>query len=74
MRKAIAKVLTVISEKRIAAARKDFGKKKYQPKDLRQRKTRSYRRKLTRHESSLKTIKGQKRADNDKVRKYAVAQ
>eukprot|EP00352_Strombidinopsis_acuminata_P001407 CAMPEP_0176348438 /NCGR_PEP_ID=MMETSP0126-20121128/7869_1 /TAXON_ID=141414 ORGANISM="Strombidinopsis acuminatum, Strain SPMC142" /NCGR_SAMPLE_ID=MMETSP0126 /ASSEMBLY_ACC=CAM_ASM_000229 /LENGTH=123 /DNA_ID=CAMNT_0017697237 /DNA_START=32 /DNA_END=403 /DNA_ORIENTATION=+ len=73
VRKAIAKVLTVISEKRIAAARSEFGKKKYLPKDLRQRKTRAFRRRLTRHESNLKTAKVQKKLDNQKLRKFAVA-
>ena len=35
VRKSIAKVLTVLSEKRIASARTESKKKRYTPKDLR---------------------------------------
>jgi large subunit ribosomal protein L35e len=50
-------VLTVINEKRIAAARETFKKSKYTPYDLRQKKTRAYRKKLTQHELGLRTAK-----------------
>ena len=73
MRKAIAKVLTVLSEKRRASARIDTRKRKYTPKDLRIKGTRSFRRKLTKHEAALKTPKQQKKIDNFKLRKFALA-
>merc|ERR1712167_209765 len=48
VRKNIAKVLTVLNEKRRTEARKAFSGKKHQPMDLRMKKTRAFRRKLTR--------------------------
>merc|ERR1712007_252124 len=47
VRKNIAKVLTVINEKRRSEARDAFGKKKYLPRDLRMKKTRAFRRRPT---------------------------
>merc|ERR1712045_842916 len=47
VRKSIAKALTVLSEKRRDAAREETKKKRYTPKDLRLKKTRAWRRKLT---------------------------
>ena len=73
IRKNIAKCMTVLSEKRIDAARNEFKKKKYTPVDLRQKKNRAYRRKLSPFEKAKKTVRGQKRADNLKLRKYALA-
>jgi len=73
VRKAIAKVLTVINEKRRDAAKESNKKKKYTPKDLRMKKTRAFRKKLTKHERSLRTLKQQKKANNFRPRKYAIA-
>merc|ERR1711971_1142625 len=73
VRKNIAKVLTVINEKRRAEARDAFGKKKYMPRDLRMKKTRAFRRRLTKFERTRTTHRAQKKADNSKLRKYAVA-
>ncbi len=72
VRKAIAKVLTVINEKRRDAAR-DASKKKRTPFDLRVRKTRAFRRRLTKHERSVRTLRQQKREDNFPLRKFALA-
>ena len=72
VRKSIAKVLTVLSEKRIETARTDFKKKKYTPKDLRMKKSRAFRRRLTPYEAKKLTVRAQKKADNNKVRKYAL--
>lgn len=72
MRKAIARVLTVLSEKRITAARDAHKKDKHAPHDLRQKKTRAYRRKLTPFEAKKTTLRQQKKNDNNKVRKYAL--
>lgn len=73
MRKNIARVLTVLSEKRITAAREQFKGKKYTPHDLRQKKTRAFRRNLTAFESKKLTLKAQKKVDNFKARKFALA-
>merc|ERR1712007_130740 len=73
VRKNIAKVLTVINEKRRSEARDAFGKKKYLPRDLRMKKTRAFRRRLTKFERTRTTHRAQKKADNSKLRKYAVA-
>ena len=73
VRKNIAKVLTVISEKRRAEARDAFSKAKYTPYDLRAKKTRAFRRKMTKFERTRTTKRAQKKADNSKLRKYAVA-
>ena len=62
MRKAIAKVLTVINEKRIHKARE--GVKGRTPYDLRYKKTRAFRRRLTKLELSLKTLRQQKKENN----------
>ena len=72
MRKAIAKVLTVINEKRRNKAR-DECKKKRTPLDLRYRKTRAYRKKLTTDDLSRKTLRQQKKENNFRPRKFALA-
>ena len=72
MRKAIAKVRTVINEKRRSKARED-SKKGRTPYDLRYKKTRAFRRRLTKHERSLKTLRQQKKENNFRQRKFALA-
>merc|ERR1712048_404357 len=72
VRKNIAKVLTVLNEKRRAAARDAFKKSHYTPYDLRLKKTRAFRRRMTKNERSRQTARQQKKADNFKLRKYAV--
>jgi large subunit ribosomal protein L35e len=62
VRKSIAKALTVLSEKRIDAAREENKKKRYTPKDLRLKKTRAWRRKLTKFEEKKLTLRAQKKA------------
>ena len=73
VRKNIAKTMTVLSEKRIDAARDAFKKKRHMPHDLRQKKNRTFRRRLTPFEKRRVTVRGAKKAANSKVRKYAVA-
>ena len=68
VRKNIAKVLTVLSEKRIAAARDEFKKKRYTPVDLRQKKNRAFRRRLTPFEKNKMTARAQKKALNNRPR------
>ena len=72
MRKAIAKVLTVINEKRRNQARADT-KKQRTPYDLRYKKTRAFRRRLTKNELSLRTLRQQKKENNFRPRKFALA-
>lgn len=50
VRLSIAQVLTVISQKQKAALREAYKNKKYMPLDLRPKKTRAIRRRLTRHQ------------------------
>merc|ERR1712110_1380619 len=73
VRKNIAKVLTVLNEKRRAEAKDAFAKKRYTPYDLRLKKTRAFRRRMTKFERTRTTLRQQKKANNSKLRKYAVA-
>ncbi|CAL9771694.1 unnamed protein product, partial [Musa acuminata subsp. burmannicoides] len=50
VRLSIARVLTVISQKQKAALREVYKKKKLMPLDLRPKKTRAIRRRLTKHQ------------------------
>ncbi|KAB1226053.1 60S ribosomal protein L35, partial [Morella rubra] len=65
-------VLTVISQKQKAALREAYKKKKYLPLDLRPKKTRAIRRRLTKHQASLKTEREKKREMYFPMRKYAI--
>ena len=71
MRKAIAKVLTVINEKRRNKARDET--KKRTPLDLRYKKTRAFRKRLTKDDLSRKTLRQQKKENNFRQRKFALA-
>merc|ERR550539_2341696 len=57
IRKGIARVLTVYNQTQKGALRTAFADKKYMPLDLRQKKTRAFRRKLTPTELSRKTLR-----------------
>ncbi|KAJ8509314.1 hypothetical protein ONZ45_g8506 [Pleurotus djamor] len=72
VRKSIARVLTVINQKSRQNLREYYKKKKFLPLDLRAKKTRAIRRRLTKHEASLKTLKQTKKDQNFPIRKYAV--
>merc|ERR1712121_235753 len=72
VRKSIARVLTVINQTQKENLRKLFRGKKYQPKDLRPKKTRALRRRLNKHESPLISEKERKRRLHNPVRVYAV--
>ncbi|PPQ98514.1 hypothetical protein CVT24_004005 [Panaeolus cyanescens] len=72
VRKSIARVLTVMNQKQRQNLREYYKDKKYLPLDLRPKKTRAIRRRLTKHESSLKTLKQTKKDKNFPIRKYAV--
>eukprot|EP00271_Cylindrocystis_brebissonii_P010219 TRINITY_DN26345_c0_g1_i1.p1 TRINITY_DN26345_c0_g1~~TRINITY_DN26345_c0_g1_i1.p1 ORF type:complete len:145 (+),score=38.71 TRINITY_DN26345_c0_g1_i1:64-435(+) len=72
VRLSIAQVLTVISQSQKSALRTAYAKKKYLPLDLRPKKTRAIRRRLTNHQASLKTLREKKREAYYPLRKYAV--
>ncbi|KAK7402167.1 hypothetical protein VNO78_14216 [Psophocarpus tetragonolobus] len=72
VRLSIAQVLTVISQKQKAALREAYKNKKYLPLDLRPKKTRAIRRRLTKHQASLKTEREKKKELYFPLRKYAV--
>merc|ERR1712121_231943 len=72
VRKSIARVLTVMNQTQKENLRKYYKSKKYIPKDLRFKKTRAMRRKLTPHERSIKSAKQQRKERLYPLRKYAV--
>ncbi|KAL3620634.1 60S ribosomal protein L35 [Castilleja foliolosa] len=72
VRLSIARVLTVISQKQKAALREVYSKKKYLPLDLRPKKTRAIRRRLTKHQASLKTEKQKTKEMYFPLRKYVI--
>ena len=73
VRKNVAKLLTVMNEKRRTAAKSEWKDKKYTPKDLRTKGTKASRKGLTNAEKKVSTLKAQKKAANFRLRKYAVA-
>merc|ERR550514_1884038 len=72
VRKSIARVLTVVNQKKTDAVRAAFKGKKYAPLDLRVKKTRSIRQRLTRDQANAKTEMQQKKEKRFPLRKYAV--
>ncbi|KAL5055974.1 hypothetical protein RYX36_036656 [Vicia faba] len=72
VRLSIAQVLTVISQKQKSALREAYKKKKYLPLDLRPKKTRAIRRRLTKNQQSLKTEREKKKEIYFPLRKYAI--
>nr|GMC59073.1 60S ribosomal protein L35-like [Ipomoea batatas]GMC61683.1 60S ribosomal protein L35-like [Ipomoea batatas]GMC65594.1 60S ribosomal protein L35-like [Ipomoea batatas]GMD86116.1 60S ribosomal protein L35-like [Ipomoea batatas] len=64
----VAKVLTVISQKQKAVLREAYKNKKYLPLDLRPKKTRAIRRRLTKHQ----TERQKKKEMYFPLRKYAI--
>merc|ERR1712083_232561 len=72
VRKTIARVLTVINQTQKAEIRKLYQGKKYKPVDLRPKKTRALRRRLNKHQLTLKTAKTQNKERLYKQRKFAL--
>ncbi|RHZ88025.1 hypothetical protein Glove_26g95 [Diversispora epigaea] len=72
VRKSIARVKTVISQTQRNHLRNFFKGNKYKPLDLRPKKTRAIRRKLTKYEASRMTNRERMRAIHFPQRKYAV--
>ena len=73
-RKDIARTLTVLNTMKKDAAKKKYAGAKYKPFDLRPQKTRKIRRRLTKHQANLTTLKERKRSENFPQRKFAVMQ
>ncbi|CAJ2658974.1 unnamed protein product [Trifolium pratense] len=72
VRLSIAQVFTVLSQKQKAALREVYKNKKYLPLDLRPKKTRAIRRRLPKHQASLKTEREKKMETYFPLRKYAI--
>merc|ERR1711906_83597 len=72
VRKNIARVLTVINETQKGALRQHYETMKYAPLDLRPKKTRAIRRRLTKFEAGQKTKRQASRAALFPLRKYEV--
>ncbi|KJH44792.1 ribosomal protein L29 [Dictyocaulus viviparus] len=72
VRKTIARILTVINQNYKQELRKFYAGHKYKPIDLRKKKTRAIRRRLTKHEQSLKTAKELHKKRAFPMRKFAV--
>jgi len=75
VRKNIARVLTVINANQRENVRAFYAGKKYQPKDLRAKKTRAIRRQLTKEEQRKETDKARKQRKKQiafPLRKYAI--
>nr|GMD52829.1 60S ribosomal protein L35 [Ipomoea batatas] len=70
--RSLDEVLTVISQTQKAALRNAYKNKKYLPLDLRPKKTRAIRRRLTKHQASLKTEREKKKEMYFPLRKYAI--
>lgn len=72
VRKNIARTLTVINLKQRASLREHYKGKKFQPLDLRAKKTRALRRKLTKHEQKKITERQHKKNVHFGVRRYVI--
>ncbi len=72
VRKSIARVLTVFNQQVKSAVREKLKGAKRLPTDLRAKKTRAIRRRLTLNEAGKKTVRAAKKASNFPQRVFAV--
>ncbi len=72
IRKSVATVLTVINQKEMGELRKFYATKKFKPLNLREKKTRAIRRRLTPAQASKLTSREAKRAQYFPLRKFAI--
>lgn len=72
VRRSIARVLTVINSKQRQSLREFYKKKAFLPLDLRPKKTRAIRKRLTKHEATLVSEKQRKRQIHFPKRAYAI--
>ncbi|KAI9728640.1 MAG: 60S ribosomal protein L35 [Chrysothrix sp. TS-e1954] len=73
LRKSIARILTIINTTQRQQLRLFYANKKYQPLDLRPKKTRAIRRQLTKHQQRKVTEKTKKKVSAFPPRNFAVA-
>jgi len=72
VRLSIARILTVISQNQRSALKEAYAGQKHIPLDLRAKKTRAIRRRLTKEQAAKKTVKQQKKDAQFPQRKYAI--
>merc|ERR1712048_1223991 len=72
LRKDLAKVLTVINQTRKAELQKLYRGKSIKPVDLKPRKTRALRKRLNKHEESLKSLKTIRREQKTALKNFAL--
>lgn len=72
VRKSIARVLTVINSQKRDALKEHYKDKRFKPLDLRAKKTRAIRRRMTKEQISKKTVRQMKRERAFPMRKYAI--
>merc|ERR1711957_682409 len=72
VRKSIARVLTVYNQTNRARLQKAYANRKYKPLDMRFKKTRAIRHRLTTDQKNAKTAKATKKSLHFAVRKYAI--
>ena len=72
LRKSVARVLTVINANQRHALRLYYKKKRHLPLDLRPKKTRAIRRRLTKGEAARVAPKERKKRSQFPMRKFAV--
>ena len=63
----------MLSEKRRTKAKTDSTKKKYKALDVRKKKTRAWRKKLSKFERAIRTPRQAKKDSNFRERKFALA-
>ncbi|CAM9271051.1 unnamed protein product, partial [Phaeothamnion confervicola] len=72
VRKSIARVLTVYNQTQKEKLREQFKTAKYMPLDLRPKKTRAIRRRLTKAQLAKKTVRQAKKDSNFPMRRFAL--
>eukprot|EP00293_Proteomonas_sulcata_P021345 CAMPEP_0184292778 /NCGR_PEP_ID=MMETSP1049-20130417/4478_1 /TAXON_ID=77928 /ORGANISM="Proteomonas sulcata, Strain CCMP704" /LENGTH=124 /DNA_ID=CAMNT_0026600665 /DNA_START=27 /DNA_END=401 /DNA_ORIENTATION=- len=72
VRKSIARVLTVVNQNKKQAIREAYKDKEFKPIDIREKKTRAIRRRLTPEQATKQTKKSITKAKHFPKRKYAV--
>merc|ERR1712088_708674 len=72
LRQELATVLTVINQTRKAELQKLYRGKNVKPVDLKPRKTRALRKRLNKHESSLKSLKTVRREQKTALKNFAL--
>lgn len=72
VRKSIARVLTVLTAQKREALKEHYEGKRFKPLDLRPKKTRAIRRRLTKEQLNKKTLRQLKKEKAFPMRKFAV--